>query len=100
MTKLKTMLMCAAVAGLLTGCSGFKNPFGGNDDTVLPGEREEVLPPEQQTARDPVVTGDQPAEPVDASTASTAGPITDCDPSSDPDCVQPIDQEAGSTGVQ
>lgn len=97
MTTLRTIIMCASLAGLLAGCSSLKNPFGGNDDTVLPGEREQILPPEQQTARDPVVTGDQPADPAD--TVQTR-PITDCDPSSDPDCVQPIDQEAGSTGVQ
>ncbi len=68
-----------------------KNLFGGNDNTVLPGQRENVLPPEQQTARDPVVTGDQ--------AQSTATGNQPCDPAA-ADCSAPIDQEAGPTEGQ
>lgn len=49
-------LVCIA-AGLAGGCATVKRATGQLDDSVLPGQRENVLPPEQQTARDPGVTG-------------------------------------------
>ena len=56
-------LMIAVVSlALLSGCSTMKRVTGQIDDTVLPGQRQEVLPPDQQQARDPAVTG-QPAPP-------------------------------------
>jgi hypothetical protein len=45
---------------LLVGCSGFKKLTGQTNDTVLPGPREEILSPDQQTARDPIVSGQEP----------------------------------------
>ncbi len=97
----KRFLLVIAVAAALQGCSSVKNLFGGgNDDRVLPGDRENVLPPDQQTARDPVVTGDQT---MDAPPAPPAGdqPITDGDCKlNDPNCVPPIDQELGTPDIQ
>jgi hypothetical protein len=85
----KLQLVCAlAIATGLAGCSSFKNPFNGNDDTVLPGDREEVLPPEQQTARDPLVTGKVAGEPG-------AGAIKENCAPDDLNCLPPVDQEAG-----
>jgi hypothetical protein len=81
----KTFAALIIAASMLSGCTAAKNLFKGNDDTVLPGQRENVLPPEQQTARDPVVTGDQ------SQTAAIP-----CDPAT-ADCSAPIDQEAGPT---
>jgi hypothetical protein len=43
----------------LTGCSSWKKLIGKNDDTILPGAREDILAPEQQTAKDPKVVGQQ-----------------------------------------
>ncbi len=40
----------------LVGCTSLKKITGQTNDTVLPGQREEVLAPDQQTARDPEVT--------------------------------------------
>jgi uncharacterized protein YceK len=40
----------------LSGCSTLKKVTGQTNDAVLPGQREDVLAPDQQTARDPVVT--------------------------------------------
>lgn len=79
MTFHKLVILCAAVS-LLAGCTTLKKLTGQKDDTVLPGTREEVLPKDAQTARDPVITGEQAKE-------------AECDPK-DPDCIAPIDQEA------
>lgn len=53
----KFILLLGVAAGLAAGCTSVKRATGQLDDTVLPGQRENVLPPEQQTARDPGVTG-------------------------------------------
>ncbi len=58
MKKLTTFLFVAALAAPLMGCSTIKKFTGQRDDSILPGTREDVLPPEAQTARDPVVTGE------------------------------------------
>jgi hypothetical protein len=44
-----TSLLC------LPACTMLKKISGQTDDTVLPGTRENVLPPDQQMARDPNV---------------------------------------------
>lgn len=53
----------AALIGL-GGCTSIKKLTGQTNDTVLPGQREDVLPSDQQTARDPIITGQQ-AKPCD-----------------------------------
>ena len=78
MKKFSTLLLAAALASSLMACSAVKKLTGQRDDSVLPGTREEILPPEAQTARDPVVTGEKKAE---------------CKPN-DPKCVPPVDQES------
>ncbi len=85
----RNTFVIAAMTVVLTGCTALKNLTGSNDDTVLPGQREDVLPPDQQTARDPIVTGEQQTT-VDAPTADAP-----CDPN-DPNCLAPIDQEQTS----
>jgi hypothetical protein len=92
------LAIAVIVCGFLTGCSAVKNLTGQNDNTVLPGNRENILPPEQQTARDPIVTGDgsgeQTAGPGQAVPDITSSDVP-CDPNA-PDCVPPIDQEASA----
>lgn len=44
---------------MLVGCTSIKKMTGQTNDTVLPGQREDILPPDQQTARDPIVTGQE-----------------------------------------
>ncbi len=96
------LVLVVAVAAALQGCTSVKNIFGGNDDRVLPGDRENVLPPDQQTARDPLITGQQnPDFPQDATTPPADQPITDGDCKlNDPNCVPPVDQEAGPADIQ
>ena len=77
MKTLTTFLLMAALATSLMACSTVKKLTGQNDDSVLPGTREDILPPEAQTARDPVVTGEKKAE---------------CNPD-DIECIAPVDQE-------
>jgi hypothetical protein len=45
---------------LLVGCSTLKKFTGQSNDTILPGAREDILAPDQQQARDPIVTGQAP----------------------------------------
>jgi hypothetical protein len=79
MKKLPILVIMAVLAASLTACSTVKRFTGEQDNSVLPGSREEVLPPDQQTARDPEVTGKNTAP---------------CNPD-DIDCVVPSgDQEA------
>jgi uncharacterized protein YceK len=49
------LIICLGVA--LSGCSSLKKVTGQTNDTVLQGQREEILPDDQKTARDPVVAG-------------------------------------------
>jgi hypothetical protein len=78
MKKLMTFLLITLLATSLMACSMAKKFTGQRDDSILPGTREEILPPEAQTARDPVVTGEKKAE---------------CKPE-DPKCAHPVDQES------
>ena len=57
----KAVLLVFVVSLSLAGCTSFKKMTGQTNDTVLPGAREDILPPDQQTARDPAITGGQPA---------------------------------------
>ncbi len=53
MKKLTTLLLVALLASSLMACSTVKKFTGQQDNSILPGSREEILTPEQQTARDP-----------------------------------------------
>lgn len=72
MKKLPTLLLMALLATSLMACSTVKKFTGQQDNSILPGNREEILTPEQQTARDPDVTGKKtaPCSPDDASCAT------------------------------
>ncbi|HEX7108040.1 MAG TPA: hypothetical protein VF224_02265 [Aestuariivirga sp.] len=72
MKKFPTLLLVALLASSLMACSTVKKFTGQQDNSVLPGNREEILTPEQQTARDPEVTGTKttPCNPDDASCAT------------------------------
>ena len=79
MKKLATFLLMVLLVTPLMACSTVKKFTGQRDDSILPGTREEILPPEAQTARDPVVTGEQKK--------------AECKPD-DKECIAPVDQEA------
>lgn len=57
----KAVFLILVLSLSLAGCASLKRVTGQTNDTILPGAREDVLPPDQQTARDPAVTGNQPA---------------------------------------
>lgn len=54
---MKKILIAVVAVAVLSGCTTLKKVTGQQNDTVLPGAREDILPPDQQTARDPIVTG-------------------------------------------
>jgi hypothetical protein len=88
MKKLPAIVVMALLATSLMGCSTVKKFTGEQDDSILPGAREEILPPDQQTARDPEVMGKKavPCNPDDI----------DCIvPSNDQD-ISEIDQESST----
>ena len=88
MKKLSTLLLTALLATSLMAFSTVKRFTGQQDNSVLPGNREDILTPEQQTARDPDVTGKNkaPCNPDDASCAT---------PPSDQETPE-IDQESST----
>jgi hypothetical protein len=57
----KSVLILCVLTLSLVGCTSLKKVTGQTNDTILPGAREDVLPPDQTTARDPSITGGQPA---------------------------------------
>lgn len=88
MKKLLTLLLVGLLATSLMACSTLKKFTGQQDNSVLPGSREEILTPDQQTAQDPEVTGKK---------------VTPCNPD-DLNCIAPpsdqetpeIDQESST----
>ena len=68
---MKKFLTLSLLLGLLAGCATLKRATGQIDDTVLPGQRQEVLPQDQQQARDPLITG----QPVPPSTMPAQPPV-------------------------
>ena len=65
---MKKLLIAALSLTLLAGCTTLKKVTGSQNDTVLPGQRQEILPPDQQVASDPTVAG-QSAVPPNAAVA-------------------------------
>jgi major membrane immunogen (membrane-anchored lipoprotein) len=57
--KQLALIICLSVA--LAGCSTLKKVTGQSNDTVLQGQREEIIPDDQKTARDPIVAGQDQA---------------------------------------
>jgi hypothetical protein len=54
--KIASALALSALI-VLGGCSSIKKLTGQRNDTVLPGQREDVLPPDRQVGQDPAVMG-------------------------------------------
>jgi hypothetical protein len=88
MKKLPILLLAALLATPLTACNTVKKFTGQRDDSILPGSREDILTPEQQTAQDPEVLGKKttPCNPDDASCST---------PPSDQETPE-IDQESST----
>jgi hypothetical protein len=70
----KALISATLAASLLAGCSTIKQATGQIDNTKLPGQREDILPPDQQQARDPAITGQPlPQDPSAQRVATTPG---------------------------
>jgi hypothetical protein len=82
MNFLRAVIALALVASVLTGCSSLKKFTGQRNDTVLPGEREDILPADQQVNPRPSKADDLAADP------------SACDPAVDVNCAAGVDQEA------
>jgi predicted small lipoprotein YifL len=88
--KQSLSLVIAMAIGLsLAGCGTLKKLTKPNDNTVLPGQREDILTPDQYKVEDATVTDGQ--TPTDVEQGSNKP----CNPETDPNCGTVIDQEAG-----
>jgi uncharacterized protein YceK len=88
MRRAQIILVLMMSASLLAGCSSFKKLTGQRNDTVLPGQREDILPEDQQRNPKPGKKGELSAD------------VPACDPAVDVNCETGVDQEAGSSGIQ
>lgn len=81
MMKRRSLLVLLVAATALAGCGSLKKFTGQRDDTVLPGEREDVLTPEQQRNKRPGADKD----------------VAACDPAVDVDCNPPAAPDSVAT---
>jgi hypothetical protein len=88
MKLVRNIIMLAVAVSLLAGCGSFKKLTGQRNDTVLPGQREDILPADQQVNPKPGKDGSVPAD------------VPACDPATDLNCDTGVDQEAGGSGSQ
>jgi len=96
MDRLALTFLIATSIGL-GGCSTFNKLTGKNNDTVLPGQREEILPPDQYRAKSDDLqpqgsgsaTTTAPTAPPPAAKSTAPAAPAECDPEADPSCVQP-----------
>jgi hypothetical protein len=105
--KRRAFLMLIPLAAGLGGCSKLKRLTGQTNNTVLPGEREDILPPDQHTAKKEDAAGepglDPGSEPLEqappSATKTGSKPKTGgvCNPEVDPDCA-PADA-GGNDGI-
>ena len=96
MTHTKIVMALVVSALLVTGCSQMKRLTGQRDDSVLPGERETVLPPSQTKINNPDVkrsAGSGAATPDPSFPNDLAAP---CDPEIDSTCTPPATTGTGS----
>ncbi|MFO1033519.1 MAG: hypothetical protein U1E15_05370 [Hyphomicrobiales bacterium] len=79
--KRRSFLFLLPAAAALAGCSGLKKLTKKNDSTVLPGQREDILTPDQYKLKDPSIGAKQ-----NAPDAGGAAPVA-CDPQTNPSCA-------------
>jgi hypothetical protein len=91
----RAFLALIPAAAMLGGCSKLKRLTGQTNNTVLPGQREDILPPDQHTAKNEEVAAEPPIEQAPPPVAKTKGGV--CNPEVDPDCA-PADA-GGNDGI-
>jgi hypothetical protein len=94
MKRLSGPVLLLAAAVLLPGCSSFGKMFGGTDDTVLPGTREDAIPGHSQFPEpgdtggvDTATTQDQGAAPAPDTAATASVDCTNPKNKKDPSCA-------------
>ena len=87
----KIVIAVVVSALLVTGCSQMKRLTGQRDDTILPGERETVLTPEQTKINNPDVTQKQASGAATPDANSPNDLAAPCDPEIDSTCTPPAD---------
>ncbi|WP_409762081.1 hypothetical protein [Aestuariivirga sp.] len=83
----RKLILTAAAAALLAGCSTFNNLTGQTDNTVLPGKREDAIPGRAQFPESNDVAVGTPGG-SGADQVSTGSTETYCAPD-DPACAPP-----------
>ncbi len=66
---IRSLIALCVATSLLGGCSTLKKFTGQRDDKILPGERENILPPDQQVNND-----------IATKAAKGADAVAPCDP--------------------
>jgi hypothetical protein len=84
----RSIVILAVAASLLTGCGSFKKLTGQRNDTILPGQREDILPADQQR------------NPKPGKADGLANDVPACDPAVDANCAAGVDQEAAGSNNQ
>jgi hypothetical protein len=94
--KLRTLSILIVTAFALTGCTSMPSWLGGKktDDTILPGTREEVLPPQKLPRGNAAATtsgGGTTSRQGALSGSDTITAPADCEPSNPnyPECLTP-----------
>ena len=73
-SRLTLVVACAIATGMaLTGCSTIKKFTGQRDDTVLPGSREDVLPPQKIEPPEPDPVNPPKCKPLDVKCLNEQG---------------------------
>jgi hypothetical protein len=96
---MKHSLAILLLATTLAACSAIDRLTGRNDDTVLPGTREDAIPGQPSFPTEPVggpATPADPAAPQDETAETPAEPPA-C-PADDPDCTPPASGGTYSDG--
>ena len=79
MMKHLILALCLVGAVSVSGCTSFKKITGQTNDTVLPGQREEIIPDDQKTAQDPVLAGQKQSDAADTIVQQDT-PVVPCNP--------------------
>lgn len=104
MMNRRTVLAGLVLSTALGGCSTFKKLTGQRNDTVLPGQREEVLTPDQYTAKNedlnaPPAGGGTDAPAPDETVLADPQTADACNPDIDPECVPANPKETANKGI-
>lgn len=89
MKKQTAIILLVAIALSVSGCSALRKFTKKNDNSVLPGQREDILSPEQYKVEDATVGGG--AEKAEKNVEAAVP----CNPDVDLDCAATVDQEGG-----